>query len=124
MRNTWDFCGKDGWILGCSLEHYQCQRVAPKDTKSVHISDTLEYWNHYLTQPTLTPEDRVVHGLQTITCALEDAPIQMYDKQLREISTLHKLFEKWTKNVPTYPQQKKDPKVPPYNPPEKEKLNQ
>ena len=55
MRNTWDFRGKYGWILGCFLEHYRCQRVAPKGTKAVQIFDTLEYRHHYLTQPTLTP---------------------------------------------------------------------
>ena len=101
MRNTWDFRGKYGLSLVCSLEHYLCQRVAPKDIKAFQISDTLEYWHRYLTQPTLTPEDRVPHGLQTLTCALEDAPIQMCDGQLCAISTLHKLFGQWTKNVPT-----------------------
>ena len=74
VRNSWDFWGKGGWSLGCSLEHYRCQRVAPKDPKDVQVSDTLDYRHHYLTQPTLTPEDRVLRGLQTLTCALEDAP--------------------------------------------------
>ena len=92
VRNSWDFRRKDGWILDCYLEHYRCQRVASKDTKAVQVSDTLEYWHHYLTQRTLTPEDHVLHGLQTLTCALEDAPIQMCDEQLRAISDLHKLF--------------------------------
>ena len=121
MRNTWDFRGKYGWSLGCLLEHYRCQRVAPKDTKAVQISDTLKYRHHYLTQPTLTPEDRVLHGLQTLTCALEDAPIQMCDEKLRAIITLHELFGQWTKNVTTYPNQNKAPRVPPNNPHEKQK---
>ena len=77
VRNTWNFCGKYGWSLGCSLDHYWCQRVAPKDTKAVQIYDTLEYRHHYLTQPTLTPKDHVLHGLQRLTCALYDAPSQM-----------------------------------------------
>ena len=42
VRNSWDFCRKYGWSLGCSLEHYQCQHVASKDTKAVQVSDTLE----------------------------------------------------------------------------------
>ena len=103
VRNSWEFCGKDGWILGCFLEHYRCQRVAPKDTKYVQVFDTLEYWHHYLTQPTLALEDRVLHGLQTLICALEGAPIQMCDEQIRAISSLHNIFGHWTKNVPTYP---------------------
>ena len=103
VRNSWDIRWKDGWSLGCPLEHYRRQRVAPKDTKAVQVSDTLEYCHHYLTQPTLTPEDRVLHVLQTLTCAIEEAPIQMCDEQLRKISALHNIFGQWTKNVPTYP---------------------
>ena len=122
-RNTWDFRGKDGWSLGCSLEHYWCQRVAPKDTKAVQISDTHEYRHHYLTQPTLTPEYCVLHGLQTLTCALEDVPSQMCEEQLRAINNLQELFGQWTKNVPTYPRQKKAPRAPPKKPPKKEKQN-
>ena len=101
VRNSWDFRGKYGWSLGCYLEHYGCQRVAPKDTKAVQVSDTLKYRHHYLTKPTLTPEYCVLHGLQTLTCALEDAPIQMCDEQLHTISTLHNLFRQWTKHVTT-----------------------
>ena len=88
MRNTWDFRGKYGWSLGCYLEHYWCHRVAPKDIKAVQISDTLKYRHHYLTQPTLTPEDRVLHGLKTLTCALADTPSQICEEQLRAISIL------------------------------------
>ena len=109
MRNTWDFRGKDGWSLGCSLEHYRCQRVAPKDSKAVHISDTHEYRHHYLTQPNLSPEDHILNGLQTLTCALEDAPSQICEENIRAISTLQELFGKWTKNVPIYPRKKKLP---------------
>ena len=124
MRNTWDFCGKDGWSLGCSLEHYQCQRVAPKYTKAVQISDTHKYRHHYLTQPTLTPEDRFLHGLQTLTCSLEDASSQMCEEQLRSISTLQGLFVQWTKNVLTHPIQNKAPREPPKKPPKKVKTKQ
>ena len=77
--------------------------MAPKDTKAVQITDTIEYMHHYLTQPTLTPEDRVLHGLQTLKCALEDTPSQMCEEQLRAISNFQELFGQWTKNVPTYP---------------------
>ena len=124
VRNIWDFHGKDEWSLGCSLEHYWWQLVAPKDTKAVKVSDTLEYWHQYLTQPTVTPEDFVLHGLQTLTCALEDAPIKMCDKQLRVISALHKIFGQWTKKVPTYYRRKNIPLNRPVNQPGKKKQNQ
>ena len=47
----------------------------------------------------------------------------MCDEQLRAISTLQDLFGQWTKNVPTYPLQKKAPMAPPKKPPKKEKEN-
>ena len=124
MRNTWYFCRKDGWSLRYSLEHYRFQRVAPKDTKAVQIPNTLEYRHHYLTQPTLTQEDRVLHGLQTLTCELEDSPSQICEEQLRAITTLQNLFGQWTKNVPTYPQQNKAPRALPKKPAKKGKTKQ
>ena len=103
VRNSWDFCGKDGWSLVFSLEYYRCQRVAPKEPKAVQVSDTLEYSHHYLTQPTLTPEDCFLHGIQTLTCALEDAPTEMCDTQLRAISALRDVFGWWATTVPGLP---------------------
>ena len=101
--NSWDFCRKDGWILGCSREHYHCQRVALKDTKSVQMSDTLDYRQHYLTQPTLTPEDCILHDLQTITCALKDAPTEICDAELWDICSLCDVFRRWATMVPGPP---------------------
>ena len=124
VSNSWGFRGKDGWSLCCSLEHYRCQRVAPKDTKDVQLSNTLEYRHHYLTQPTLTPEDHALHGLHTLTCALKDAPIQMCDGKLSTISALHKLFGHWTKMCPHTPEETKLPLNRPVNQPGKYKQNQ
>ena len=98
--------------------------MAPKDTKSVQISKTHKYRYHYLTQTTLTPEYRVLHGLQTLTCALEDAPSKMCEEQLRAISTLQDLFGQWTKHFPTHLRQNKAPRAPPKNPPKKVRTKQ
>ena len=135
VRNSWDFRGKYGWILGCSLEHYCCQCVSYKYTKAVQVSETLDYLHHYLTQQTLTPEDRVLYGLQTLTCALEYAPTETCDSQLRDISALRDVFWRWdttvsgpprrhrasTKNPkpmePTTPKQNNTTKIGPPHPP-------
>ena len=101
--NSWDFFVNDGWSLSCSKEHFRCQRVASKYPKAVQVSETLEYSHHYLTQPTLTPEDCVLHGLQTLTCALEDAPTEMCDTQLRAISDLCDVFRWRATTVPGLP---------------------
>ena len=115
VRNSWEFRRKDGWSFRCSLEYDQCQHVSQKDTNAFQVSDTLEYCHHYLTKPTLTPEDCVLHGLQTLTCALEDTPIQMCGEQICAISALHNIFGHCTKNVPTNPRRKKIPLNRPVN---------
>ena len=63
-RCTWDFRGKDGWGVGVSFWHYRCQRVVAKATKAEQISDTVEFRHQYLTQPTITSDDRVLHDVQ------------------------------------------------------------
>ena len=85
------------------MEHYRCQRVSPKDTKAVQVSETLEYRHHYLTQLTLTPEYCVLHGLKTCTCAHEDASTKMCDSQLRDISSYRDVFGRWAITVPGTP---------------------
>ena len=63
-RRSWDFRVKDGWSVGASFTHYRCQRVIPKLTISMMISDTTEFRHHHITHPSITPEDRVLHRLQ------------------------------------------------------------
>ena len=59
-RQSWDFRGKDGWNVGASMTHYRCQRVIPKLSRSMTISDTTEFRHHHITHPSVTPEDRVL----------------------------------------------------------------
>ena len=33
-RHSWDFRGKDGWSVGAEMDHYRCQKVEAKDTKT------------------------------------------------------------------------------------------
>ena len=40
-RRSWYFRGKDVWSVGSSMTHYRCQRVIPKLTISMVISDTI-----------------------------------------------------------------------------------
>ena len=63
-RQSWDFCSKDGWGLGALMTHYRCQSVIPKLTISMMISDTKEFRHHHITYPSVTPKDRVLHGIQ------------------------------------------------------------
>ena len=70
-QQPWDFRGKYVWSVGSSMTHYLCQRVIPKLTRSMMISDTTEFRHHQITQPSVTPKDKVLHGLQQLTAALQ-----------------------------------------------------
>ena len=95
-RYTWDFRGNDGWGVGVSTEHYRCQRVVAKATKAEQISDTVEFRHQYLTQPTITYDDRVLHGMQNLTGALKDAPTVACDTQLQAIAELCNVLRNWS----------------------------
>ena len=69
-QRSWDFHGKYGWSVGTLMTHYRCQHIIPKLTRSMMISDTTEFRHHHITQPSVTPEDRVLHGLIQLTAAL------------------------------------------------------
>ena len=70
-RHSWDLKGKDVWSVGAAMDHYRCQKVVPKDTKSEMLSDTIEFRHHKLTLPSVKPEYKVLHGVQQLTAALK-----------------------------------------------------
>ena len=96
MRNSWDFRGVAGWYVGVALQHYRCHTIVTKSTRAAQLSDTVEFRHHHLTQPEVTPMERIVHGVNKPTCALQDAPQIACDNQLFAINTLHKAIQRWT----------------------------
>ena len=87
-RNLWDFRGTAGWDVGVALYHYRCHNIVVRATKSVQVSDTVEFRHHQLTIPDLTPADRIVQGMTNIMCNLCDAPSISCDNQLAAIQDL------------------------------------
>jgi hypothetical protein len=100
-RKSWDFRGKDAWSLGVSMEHYRCQRVMPKDTRSERVSDTVEFRHNGITQPQLTAEDKVLHGINQLTAALKGVQTPTMDDQLHAIQALQDTIGNWSDKQPT-----------------------
>jgi len=100
-RKTWDQRGRDGFSLGPALQHYRCYTVADKKTKATIVSDTVEFRHSYLTQPTLTPEDRMVHAMNMLSCAIKDAPATKLEAQLDAIQQLRELLTGWQQQSPS-----------------------
>ena len=98
-RNSWDFRGAAGWYVGVALQHYRCHTIVAKSTHAVQISNTVEFHHQHLIQPEVTPMDRIVHGVNTLTCALKYAPQIACDNQLFAIHALQQAIQRWSKTA-------------------------
>ena len=92
---SWDFRSKEGWSVGVLFEHYRCQLVIPADTRDISVSDTVEFLHHFITTPTLTPEDRILHGINTLSNSIQDKPSITYYEQIQAITKLQDMCTGW-----------------------------
>ena len=93
--HSWEFRGKDGWSVVAAMDHYSCQNVVSKDTKTNMLSDTIKFRHRKLTLPSVTPEDKVIHGVQQLTASLKITPSSTLDAQLQAIKVLQDTIEQW-----------------------------
>ena len=94
-RHSWEFRGNDGCIVGAAMDHYRCQNVVYKDTKTDMVSKIVEFRHYKLTLPSVTPEDKVLHGVQQLTAKLKNTPASTVDAQLQAIKALQDNIEHW-----------------------------
>ena len=98
-RHLWDFIGKDGWNLGAAMDHYRFQKVVSEDTKTEMVSDTIEFRHHKLTLHSVTPEDKVLHGVQQLTKALKNTPSSTVDAQTQAIKARQDTIGHWSRDT-------------------------
>ena len=98
-RLLWSFRGREGWSVGVLLEHYRCQRYIPKDSRSLSISDTIKFYHQHITQPSVTTKDRVLHGIQQLTSALQGKSSSTSADQIAAIQSLQDALGKWSGNL-------------------------
>ena len=91
----WDFCGRKGLTIGPDLDHYRCFQVVYAITKSIIISNTIEVLHIYLNQPEVTPEDRIVHALNFLSCSVTYSFTTLHHEKMSAISKLRDLFTDW-----------------------------
>ena len=91
-RKTWDFCACDGFSIGSALHHYFYHKVVDITTKAVHISNTVEFYHSYLTQPMVTPDDRIVNVLNLLLCAIKYVPATLHTKRLEALTCSRDIF--------------------------------
>ena len=81
------------------LEHYRCQRYIPKDSRLLSISDTIKFCHQHITQPSVTTEDRILHGIEKLTSALQGKSSSTSADQLAAIQFLQDVLGKWSGNL-------------------------
>ena len=69
-RGTWAFHSVDGWYVNTSPEHYRTHRCHIKSTNSDRLSDTVYFHHKHITNPTLTPADKLMAAIADCSRAL------------------------------------------------------
>ena len=59
------------------------------------LSDTIEFGHHKLTLPSVTPEEKVLHGVQKLTEELKNTPLPTVYEQFQTINALQDNIEHW-----------------------------
>eukprot|EP00804_Cyclotella_cryptica_P013004 CCRYP_002334-RA/>CCRYP_002334-RA protein AED:0.29 eAED:0.29 QI:0/0/0/1/1/1/2/0/658 len=62
-RGTWAFHSVDGWYVNTSPKHYRTHRCHIKSTNSDQLSDTVHFHHKHITNPTLTPADKLMAAI-------------------------------------------------------------
>ncbi len=70
-RKSWGEHSSNGWYLKMSPDHCRCHIIFVKATQAKQISDTVYFKHKHITQPTLTPEDRIVQAIQDLSNAIK-----------------------------------------------------
>ena len=81
----WDFCGCSGFNIGPALKHYRCFQVVDGAINALLYYDTVEFLHEYLTKPTVSEGDRIVHALNFLSSAIKDAHSAIHHEQLTAI---------------------------------------
>jgi hypothetical protein len=67
---TWAPHTASGYYIGNAWEHYPCHEVYISDTKSIHMCLPVFFKHKYLTMPSLTLLDALIHAADNLTDAI------------------------------------------------------
>ena len=93
-RGSWAFHCVDGWYLNTSPEHYRVHNCHIKDSRAKRLSNTVQFKHKQLTNPELTPQDKIMHALANRKAALMGALATKSDAELDELQRMIALTQK------------------------------
>ncbi len=81
----WSYHSVDGWYLSTSPEHYRVHNCYVKTTQAERLTDTIQFKHKNITNPTISPQDKIMHALANCKNALTG---MMNGTQMEELQTL------------------------------------
>jgi hypothetical protein len=103
-RGTWAFHSVDGWYVGTSQEHYRTHRCHIKATNTEQLSDTVSFQHKSITNPSITPADKLIQAIADCTTALKGITSPSKDitqlEHLLSTTTAHALIKTTVPSLP------------------------
>jgi len=100
-RGTWSYYSVDGWYLSTSSEHSRTHKCYIKDTRSEHLSDTVQLQHKSITNPPISHADKIMATIVDCTDTLKNMGAQVIPAQLSQLNYLVGLSEKAAKQDPS-----------------------
>ncbi len=70
VHKTWVPHTASGYYVGNAWEHYCCHEIYISNTKSIRTCLTVFFKHKYLTMPSITPSDALIHAADDLTDAI------------------------------------------------------
>ena len=94
IQKSWSKHAVDGFYLGASREHKLCLQIWIKDTRNVHIADTVLFKNQHITVPDITKADTIVAAAQRLTNNLQnEEPNNTSEQVNQQLNQLVAIFK-------------------------------
>lgn len=87
-RGTWAYHCVDGWYLFTSPEHYRVHNCQIKQTKKERLTDTISFKHKHITNPSISPADKLMNALAHLKATLADKINDHPTHQLKELQKI------------------------------------
>ena len=93
-RRTYAQHCRKAYVLGTSFEHYRCWKFWTTATRATRTSGAAFFKHKYITNPTITPEDRVIAAAGALAHALHNRmPPHMQAPTIQVLQDLQNVFQ-------------------------------
>jgi hypothetical protein len=95
---------RKAFVLGTSTKHYWCWKFWSITTRATRISGAAFFKHNYLTNPMVTPQDRVIAAAGALARALDNQmPPHLRESTIQALSDLQDVFQQAAINYNTDP---------------------